>query len=237
MYWFRFAGWLAVAVLVWTGGCTDGPGQAPDAGPRQDAQECPPPQDLWEDIDLTAFTELPRLEDLDAAGEVMPAGETTYWELRRSLGGTDMVLLSAGEACAEASDPAACESELAAMTSNTGFHISCLPAGCHHYIAVNRGDDIELVTTREELVSFLGTIDSTTEAALLAFADGYAWEADDPTANGARAVDDGYELLVSELVSDCAPIQTDRVQLQISTEGDVEVVRRNVYSVLCNACI
>lgn len=235
--WFRFAGWIVVAAWVWTSGCNDDPGEAPDAGPRQNGQECPPPDDLWEDVDLAELTVLPQLEDLDAAGEVMPAEEATYWELRRSLGGTYAVLLGAGEPCAGAADPVACDRELATTTTNEGFHLSCLPAACRHYIAVNRGDEIELVTTPEQVASFLGTIDSPTEAALLAFASGYSWLVDDPTANGVRAVDGGYELLATELVSDCAPVQTDRVQLSVSADGEVEVVRRNIHSILCGACI
>jgi hypothetical protein len=213
--------------------------QPADAG-AMDAQACPVAEELWEDIDLTAFTSLVELEALDVADDVMLAEAATYWELRRTAPGNDIyaVVLSAGDKCADADDTDVCSQEFDDLTSDSGFGPSCPPGQCIQYVAVNRGDTNQVLASHEELVTFLGNIDTPTEAALLAYAHGYGWDASEPegAAGAVRATADGYELLVTELVSDCLPIVTDRVQLTVSTEGAVEVVRRQVYAASCGAC-
>jgi hypothetical protein len=212
--------------------------QPADAG-AMDAQDCPVAEELWEDIDLAAFNSLVELEALDVAADVMLAETATYWELRRSSpDGDHAVVLSAGDKCAEADDAAVCIQEFDALTADSGFGPSCLPGQCFQYIVVNRGDTHQAVSSREELVTFLGNIDTSTEAALLAYAHGYGWDASEPegAAGAVRATEEGSELLVTELTQDCDPIVTDRVQLTVSTEGEVEVYRRQIYRVLCGAC-
>src|SRR5690606_23614078 len=153
------------------------------------------------------------LEDLDIADDVMLAEPATYWELRRtSPDSTEhTVVLSAGEKCAEAADPDACGMELEELTSEDGFGPGCPPGDCHYYVVVNRGDTNETITSSEDLETFLGEIDTLTEAALMAFSEEYTWDADEPAAGGIRETEEGYELMVLELVQDCDPIQTDRV--------------------------
>jgi hypothetical protein len=51
-----------------------------------------------------------------------------------------------------------------------------------------------------------------------------------------RPVADGYEVVVVELVKDCAPIQTDRVLLHVGKDGTVTELRRNVAGI-SSACI
>lgn len=215
--------------------------QPADAG-VSDAQGCPMAEELWDDVELTAFTPLVELEALDVVDDVMLAEAATYWELRRtSPGGTIYsVELSAGDKCADAADADVCRQEFDDLTADTGFGPSCLPGACYQYIAVNRGDTHQVITTQEELVTFLGNIDTPTEAALIAYAHSYGWDASSEpagAAGGVRAVADGYELLVTELTQDCDPIVTDRVQLTVSAAGEATVARRQIYSVLCGACI
>jgi hypothetical protein len=212
-----------------------GDGGAADAGPGV----CPMAEALWEDIDIAAFTQLSDLGWLDVA-DVMLARETTYWELRRSVpgGGEGFdVLLHSGEKCVDAANPEACRVEFDALVAETGFGPSCLPGQCIQYIAVNRGNTNQLILTREELVVFLGNVDTPVEAALLAHAHGYTWDATMPDAGSVRAVEDGYELLVTELTQFCDPVVTDRVLLHVGIEGTAQPMRRQVYSSLCNACI
>jgi hypothetical protein len=216
--------------------------QQADAGPG-DGGACPMAEALWEDVDLATFTPLVELEALDVVDDVSLADAATYWELRRaSPSGEDFytVVVSAGDKCAEASDVAVCSQEFDDMTAATGFGPSCLPGDCFQYIVVNRGNTNEIVSSREELVEFLGNIDTPSEAALVAYSHGYVWDASSEPAGaggGVRATAGGYELLVTELVEDCDPIVTDRVQLTVSAEGEATPERRQVYSVGCGACI
>ncbi|HWN67866.1 MAG TPA: hypothetical protein VNM90_09505 [Haliangium sp.] len=214
--------------------------QPADAAPA-DGSACPMTEELWEDVDLTAFTPLVKLEELDVESDVQLAEAATYWELRRtSPGGDDTIVLSAGDKCAEADDTDLCNQEFDDLTAATGFGPGCPPGSCFYYIAVNRGDTQQVVSSMEELVTFLGNIDTSTEAALIAHAHGYGWDVSTEPAGSAgavRATTEGYELLVTELTQDCDPIITDRVQLTVATEGEATPARRQIYGVICNACI
>jgi hypothetical protein len=255
MYTYRWkwvAGFMMAASIALIG-CGDDDGeperdaavadaaQPADAGPA-DGPACPMMEELWEDVDPAAFTPLVEVAGLEFEDDVMLAEAATYWELRRGSPGDTVytVVRSVGDKCAEADDVAICGQEFDDLSATSGFGPSCLPGDCFQYIAVNRGDTNQVVSSREELVTFLGNIDTPTEAALVAYADGYGWDASsepEGSAGGVRAIADGYELLVTELVSDCDPIVTDRVQLTVSTEGEATPVRRQVYSVACGACI
>lgn len=253
--WKWIAGLLAAVSITLIGCGDDEPsppdGGAPDAGAPDagapdagtdggagDAGVCPSPDELWDDVDLTQFTALPALEQLGAEGTFTLAESATYWELRRGRpDGNFDVILSVGEKCAEAENAEVCRSEFEDMTAASGFGGSCLPGQCFGYIAVNRENTSSLVITREELVTFLGTIDSPAEAALIAFAHGHYWDESEPSGGSARVSEEGFELLVTELVQDCDPIVTDRVQAQVSPAGKLTITRRQVYRVNCGACI
>jgi hypothetical protein len=215
------------------------PDAGPDAGGIADAGVCPSPEELWEDIDLAQFTALTALEELGTEGTFTLAESATYWELRRGAPGSDefQVILSVGDKCSEAQDADVCRSEFDDMTAQSGFGPSCPPGQCFNYIAVNREDTSSLVITREELVTFLGTIDSSAEAALVVYSHGFNWDVGEPAAGSVRTSEEGFEVLATELVQDCLPIVTDRVQLQVSPAGELTVTRRQVYAASCNACI
>jgi hypothetical protein len=238
-------------------GCGDDDGPTPSDGGRPDASTqdagasdasasdagtsdggvCPTPEALWDDIDLTEFTALPALEELGAEGTFTLADPATYWELRRGRPDSFEVITSQGEKCSEAENTEVCSAEFDDMLAASGFGGSCLPGLCFGYVAVNRENTSSLIITPEELVTFLGTIDSPSEAALIAFAHGYYWDSNEASAGSARVSEQGFELLVTELVQDCDPIVTDRVQVQVSPAGELTVLRRQILRVNCNACI
>ena len=215
----------------------------PDAG-AVDASVCPEAEDLWDDIDIESFTALAELAELDIAEDVTLADAADYWELRRStVGATDFTaLLSTGDKCATAADAEACEMEFDNLSSEEGFGPTCVEEeeDCFHYIAVNRGDTNEIIAAPDDLVTFLGTIDTPTEAAMVAFAHEYEWDidgGDEPATGGVRATDDGYELIVTELVQSCEPVVRERVLLTVSSEGEVSDTRRQVFSAACDECL
>ncbi len=210
----------------------------PDASPNVDARdECPATEPLWDDIDLETFEIIPVFEELDLAA-VTPAEPATYWELRfASPGGSTEVIGSVGEKCADAADTAACTSEFDQLSTDAGFGTGCLPGYCSNYVVVNRGDTNTVIDTQQELIDFLGPIDAAAEAALVARASGYWWDSSQRSTADVRAVDDGFELLVLGLVSDCVPVRDDRFLLHIATDGAVTVQRQQIYSAVCGACI
>jgi hypothetical protein len=211
---------------------------APDGGGAGDGGVCPGPEELWGDVDIEEFTALPGLEALGTEGSFTLAEPATYWELRRGRpDGLFQVITSVGEKCNDAENPDVCRSEFDDMAAGSGFGGSCPPGICFGYIAVNRENTNSLIITPEELVAFLGTIDSPSEAALIAFAHGYYWDESEVSAGSARVSEQGFELLVTELVQDCDPIITDRVQVQVSAAGELTPVRQQRYRVSCGACI
>lgn len=248
----RVSALACASLLLAAGGCGDennpAPPQGADAGidaalpaDAAPAPACPEPEALWFDVNLPEFQTIPARTELDLSA-ITPAEPATYLELRfAGLGDDYEVVASTGSLCAGAQDQAACEAEFRALSSDTGFGIGCLPGYCFHYLAVNRvdGDAVTnmVIDQSSELIELLGTIDTEIEAVLVAFAGGYSWSSSDPSAAGVRLVDDGYELLVTDLVSDCLPVQTDRFLLFVSISGEIEVRRQQPYSVLCGACI
>jgi hypothetical protein len=243
--WYWMVGFVMAGSMTVLG-CGDNaegePEPEADAGvPDGGAALCPEPEELWADIDITAFTPLAAIDELDVAADVMLPVAVDYWELRvTSPEGAGMfeVVLSAGEKCAAAANVEQCQMALDALTSDEGFGPGCAPDECHHYIVVNRGETNEVIADYGDLVTLLGTIDTPTEAALLAHAEGYTWDVDDPAAGSIRSVDaTGYELLVTEMVEDCEPIVTDRVQITVSSEGEITDTRRQVFSSACTECL
>lgn len=216
----------------------------PDAG-VVDASVCPEAEDLWEDVDIASFTALAELDALDIAEDVTLAEAADYWELRRSsVGSTEFtVVLSTGEKCATAEDTEACEMELDALSAEEGFGPTCVEEeqDCFQYIALNRGDTNEIITSSEDLVTFFGDIDTRTEAALVAYSHKYEWEVngeEEPEAGGVRDVEGGgYELIVTELVQSCEPVVRERVLLSVGADGEITDTRRQVYSAACEECL
>lgn len=224
--------------------CDDDPDGVPDADAGADLAvdldgSCPPEATLWADVDLADFTAIPALDELDY-DEVTPAEETAYWELRWAMSVEDPEVLGAsGTPCADATDPDACEAALEALRPDAGFGYGCLPGGCFHYLAVTRGDSVFAVTDAAGLVTFFGAIDASAEAFLVARAAGYEWRSSSVDAGGYApvAADGAWRLLVTDLVRDCDPVITDRVELSISSAGVVTPLRSQHLSVSCGSCI
>ena len=188
------------------------------------------------DVDLDEFDRLPRFEELDFS-KVSPGGSFQYWELRHAFGGrvngTDRIIASGGSR----TRPELGAATIAALDSirpATGYAIGCLPGYCYKFIAAV-DTQVRLYNTRESLRTFLGTIDSREEAALIADAHNFWW--DDSNETGVREVSGGWEIIGLQLVKDCAPVQTDRVHMRIGRDGSLKELDREVHSKLENACV
>jgi hypothetical protein len=111
----------------------------------------------------------------------------------------------------------------------------CGQAGCTaHWISTSDGDTVEQWASREDMLSFLGEIDSPEEALLVVTLEGYGLGhalMSDPCAGAAvREVDDGYEVFGHKMTMDCAPIQMTRYLLHVARNGAVTVIAEAVGS-------
>ncbi|MDT0644956.1 hypothetical protein RM553_19140, partial [Zunongwangia sp. F363] len=135
---------------------------------------------------------------------------------------------SQGELCADAEDMANCINEFENLIAEDGFVTSCLPAGCYTFIREQTEGIKELVTTDEELLEFLGSIDSKGDALLWALANDYYWSANDMENGAIKEACNGYELIVSKIVSYCVPLQIDRFHLKITPSGQIIILNQEM---------
>ncbi|MDH5547564.1 MAG: hypothetical protein OEZ43_18435 [Gammaproteobacteria bacterium] len=74
--------------------------------------------------------------------------------------------------------------------SEIGFAAQCLPGYCPVYGVAIKGDTAVVISTKEELLAFLGEIDSTAELAVWLWANEYS-------AKFYKLTDAGYEVIVA----------------------------------------
>jgi hypothetical protein len=127
---------------------------------------------------------------------------------------------------------------VAALAQNLALTQSCggPPYSCQHYLLTTSGNSAELFVGPSEYPKFLGSIDTPAEALLMAFDGtfgGYQVRCDAPSV---RPVEDGYEVVVLQMIEDCAPIVQQRVLLHIDRDGNRKLLRSNIASVT-SACV
>jgi rubrerythrin len=147
---------------------------------------------------------------------------------------------SIGTAC-ESSTGMMCQTDLEKALDREGLTHSraCGMIGqCTYFVVTTQGDVVKRYATREELLEFLGEIDSPQDAFLLLDFDGYTVQCpggasflDDPAENmrtsTATETTDGYEVSLLKLVSDC-PFQYARVKLSVTRSGVVTELEREL---------
>lgn len=178
-------------------------------------------------VSIEAFEEIPPLAHLEY-GNVHPAVPYDYWELRESIPtGAHTTIGSGGT---RRKDEIASDVRITfdTTTAMAGFAPFCLPGDCFRYFATVLGLTVTTWEDAQRASELLGTIDTSTEAALLALANGYHWG---PTKEeGAmRPVADGYELVVLKTVSYCHPVQTDRFLLRIPVSDPITILKSEIW--------
>jgi hypothetical protein len=96
------------------------------------------------------------------------------------------------------------------------------------------GDTVR-VYLPSEYKSFLGVIDTADEARLLTNQMTFMGRTVSSCAS-VRAASDGFDVIATHLVKDCAPIVSNRELLHVSSDGTVTVLRTNV-AYVSSACI
>jgi hypothetical protein len=188
------------------------------------------------DVDLKSIDPLPRLEQLDYT-KVSPAGSPQYWELRMGFGpgsGADRVLASGGPRRRSELAQAAIAA-LDSIKPTTGWGTGCLPGNCYKYIAAF-DTQARLYNSRDALRTFLGSIETKEEAALIVDSHGFYWQ-ENGRNTGFRETSEGWEFVVLQLVRDCAPVQTDRVLVLVKRDGLIAERDREIFEKNQNMCI
>ncbi|RKS53772.1 hypothetical protein BC962_2028 [Gillisia mitskevichiae] len=168
--------------------------------------------------------------------EIIPKDPVDYFEIVNYL---DEILFSfsQGELCADAVDMVACINEFNNLIAEEGFYISCLPAGCYTFIRHQTDGVNQLVSTDEELLDFLGSIDSKGDALLLALSNDYYWSTNNMENGAIKEACTGYELIVNKIVSYCTPLQIDRFHLSITPSAEIIILDQEVIEFEENLCI
>jgi len=188
---------------------------------------------LWSDIDLLLYQrELSLGNKALGWDDLAPANETDYWELR--LLSNHFVEIKAGDKCKNATNRESCIMGFDAIRTDIGFGGSaCHPLLCPHYIVSNQKEDNQLWSTLGRLKEFLGKINSSKKAVLLASGYGFQVEcsiSSHPSCypGGIREIDGEYELIVAKTISLCHPYQSNRYLIRIKPSGELVILREQI---------
>jgi len=130
------------------------------------------------------------------------------------------VLDSVGTLCGDASDSGTCTTAAMMPAQDVVFN-ECGMIGCSANIIVTTdGDDVTQYGTMDELLAFLGDIDTPQEALLVARYAGYLIQCDGATT--VTEVDGGYQVVVDNMNS--CDSHYYRWTLLIRPDGSIEVV-------------
>lgn len=180
-----------------------------------------PYSDIQTDEQITYFEYIQSMPDLED-----PDDPT-------SLVYRNNVLFSYGEVCSESD----CLTVFNNLQADAGFISGCLPDYCFSFIKYLQEGDSFLVTSKEDLLNFLGEIDSPGEALLVARANAYYWAVNDKNSSAIKETQDGFELIVMQTVSYCLPFQTNRFHLKVDREGNITIVSEEIAEIDENACV
>ena len=185
----------------------------------------------FEGLEDRGFESLPVLGDLDLSN-LQITQEPDYIEVWRT--GQDVPenpSRSYGERCREASDKQECEANFEIALGSENRFPSCGNAPCLLFPMVNEGDESIKLGSMEELVAFFGTVDTYEEAALIVSALGYEWNGQSVGASSYRAIEGGFEFIVTRLTTDCPTIKVSRYLLKVFADGTVSVQDNEILSV------
>jgi hypothetical protein len=153
------------------------------------------------------------------------------------------IIFSQGVLCDTAADRAVCEAHVAAASDHANLSFTdtlSMYGPVARYVLTTRADEVSKYQSREELLQFLGPIDSPEDALLLLYYDKFPVTC--PPANGIdpasiKELDDGYQVLfVIQTTSGCTETRTERVTLHVARDGRVTETARETTSTATTAC-
>ncbi|ADO69921.1 ferritin-like domain-containing protein [Stigmatella aurantiaca] len=186
------------------------------------------------DLDLTGYAS-PSCEGGGlAVSGLSPAAPVDGVQLRISTvigedAEMDREVSSSGTVCATASNPPVCQAALENLAPQSSFHRVCADICSAYYLATTRGDDVTAHATLEALKGFLGTVDTAQEAVLIAFAEGYNLDCDNPQRGAVRLnADGGFSLVATRGFACGKGTEVTRFELEVSSSGQLKEVSSKV---------
>lgn len=150
---------------------------------------------------------------------------------------SETVVFSLGSKCQNSTNPIECNNQFDALVNDVGgFDTGCLPAYCFHYIKYQTANEVGIISNTNALRTFLGNIDSKSDAILLAVSENYNFSTENIETGAIKETANGYQLLMTKMVKFCSPIQTNRFLLEITTDGTIIVLDEEEHS-SSNGCI
>lgn len=175
-------------------------------------------------VDTRAFEEVPCSGSTFSIADLKPAAATDYAELRRIFmagDSTESLVSAFGTRCKNASNAASCDSALTALKATQGFGRQCLQVCTEYYVATQQADAIGSLTTLEALKAFLGTIDTPTEALLLAHSQPLHFACADKSRGAVRKTENGWEVIGYEGVACGENTAVTQHVLSIGNDGSI----------------
>ncbi|RKH06813.1 ferritin-like domain-containing protein [Corallococcus carmarthensis] len=129
---------------------------------------------------------------------------------------------SSGQACATATDVPTCEAALEDATTGKGFHRECIDYCQEFFLVTTSGDAVTTYTTEESVQGLLGTVDTSQEAVLRAFAAGYNVSCSELKLGAVKKNEDGSFNVIGTKGYACGPDTALTQHLaRVSTSGEV----------------
>lgn len=167
----------------------------------------------------------------DGLSSLAPAAGTDFVALRQNIELDPQIVSQWGTPCATATDAAVCSAALEALVSDSPLVTSSGQLLVTYDVAFTRGDDVQRVSTRAQLLELLGAIDTPNEAALLAFADRHTMPCDD---DNVRAEGDGFVLL-GTIGSTCGG-DVEHFEITVTASGQVTLGEREIVEYGDDSC-
>lgn len=162
-----------------------------------------------------------------------PTTQTDFVEMRlvADLDATprQQTIVSSGRPCETATQPVACNAELEALSAEEGFHSRC-ELGCYaYYLVTTRGDAVDAHTSQEALQALLGDIDTSQEALLQVFAEGYNLSCTELEKGAVKANADGTFNVVATKGFACGEgSNLTQYLLEVTPSGEVRVKQTHI---------
>jgi hypothetical protein len=176
-------------------------------------------------LDLTTFDSVPPFNDLRFE-DIRPFRSFDHWRLRwvpPTNWPDSVATLFAGGDLPWNDLPASVRETIDTLRVWGGFTFDCAPASCgRHFVSV-AGTSVQVWADRASARAFLGRIESSTEAVILAMVEGYSFSSVDRRLGGVRGDGDGFQLVASRVVTSCDPFETKRYLLRVGPDGDVGI--------------
>ncbi|WP_373056090.1 hypothetical protein [Zunongwangia sp. H14] len=122
--------------------------------------------------------------------------------------------------------------DIDALDPRTGFQACKGLYGydCHDFLIAVRSGEVEVINNISEFRDLTGgEIDTLPEVLFVLRADSFRVETNNIETGAYKEVNDGFEIIATKLISDCAPIVANRYHLKVLHSGEIKVLAEEEY--------